>query len=161
MPLSRLASKVSKYLGLRSGSTAIRDTPKSGGGKYLQYPVNRTQAESEDSLLIKAMEYIPPSSTLTNRDGTGKDDVDTLLEKNPLGIGGISAILNTTGVVRNKKTKEIVRVNKELNFVNPGGMDARINAISTSDPGGFKEKIKYYVELPIPCLLYTSPSPRD
>ena len=154
MPLSRLASKVSQYLTGYTGS--IKNNPqRSSNGKYLQYPVNRTQAESEDSLLIKAMEYMPPNTTLTNRDGTGKDDTSTLLEKAPIG-SGLSTTYNTVGVVRNKKTKEIIRVNKELNFVNAGGMDARVNAASTSDPGGFKEKIKYYVELPIPQQINDS-----
>ena len=146
-------SKVSQYLTGYTGS--IKDNKqRSGNGKYLQYPVNRTQAESEDSLLIKAMEYMPPSSTLTNRDGTGKDDLSDL-SKTPIG-SGLHTTYNTTGVVRNKKTKEIIRVNKELNFVNAGGMDARVNAASTSDPAGFKEKIKYYVELPIPQQINDS-----
>ena len=137
-----VVKRLKKFLTGQTG--AIKDTTRrSGGGKYLQYPINRTQAESEDSLLIKAMEYMPPSSTLTNRDGTGKDDLSDL-SKTPIG-SGLHTTYNTVGVVRNKKTKEIIRVNKELNFVNPGGMDARINASSTSDPGGFKEKIKYYV----------------
>ena len=153
MPFSRLADKVSQYLTGYTGS--IKNNPRrSSNGKYLQYPVNRTQAESEDSLLIKAMEYMPPDSTLTNRDGTGKDDLSDL-SKTPIG-SGLHTTYNTTGVVRNKKTKEIIRVNKELNFVNAGGMDARVNAASTSDPGGFKEKIKYYVELPIPQQINDS-----
>ena len=157
MPFRSALSKFSQYLGLTGQTGALKDNiERSDGGKYLQYPVNRTQAESEDSLLIKAMEYIPPDTAINNRDGTGKDDASTLLEKAPVGRGGITTALNTTGVVRNKKTKEIIRVNKELNFVNPGGMDARVNAISTSDPGGFKEKIKYYVELPIPQQINDS-----
>ena len=148
-----VVKRLKKFLTGQTG--AIKDTTRrSGGGKYLQYPINRTQAESEDSLLIKAMEYMPPSSTLTNRDGTGKDDLSDL-SKTPIG-SGLHTTYNTVGVVRNKKTKEIIRVNKELNFVNPGGMDSRINAISTSDPGGFKEKIKYYVELPIPQQINDS-----
>ena len=146
-------SKISQYLTGYTGS--IKDNKqRSGNGKYLQYPVNRTQAESEDSLLIKAMEYMSPDSTLTNRDGTGKDDLSDL-SKTPIG-SGLHTTYNTTGVVRNKKTKEIIRVNKELNFVNAGGMDARVNAASTSDPAGFKEKIKYYVELPIPQQINDS-----
>jgi len=154
MPFSYIADKVSQYLTGYTGS--IKNNPqRSSNGKYLQYPVNRTQAESEDSLLIKAMEYMPPNTTLTNRDGTGKDDASTLLQKAPIG-SGLSTTYNTVGVVRNKKTKEIIRVNKELNFVNAGGMDARVNAASTSDPGGFKEKIKYYVELPIPQQINDS-----
>ena len=153
MPIRRFANKLSKFLTGQTG--ALKDSKRrSDGGKYLQYPINRTQAESEDSLLIKAMEYMPPSSTLTNRDGTGKDDLSDL-SKTPIG-SGLHTTYNTTGVVRNKKTKEIIRVNKELNFVNAGGMDARINASSTSDPAGFKEKIKYYVELPIPQQINDS-----
>ena len=148
-----VVKRLKKFLTGQTG--AIKDTTRrSGGGKYLQYPINRTQAESEDSLLIKAMEYMPPSSTLTNRDGTGKDDLSDL-SKTPIG-SGLHTTYNTVGVVRNKKTKEIIRVNKELNFVNAGGMDARVNAASTSDPAGFKEKIKYYVELPIPQQINDS-----
>ena len=147
---------IGRFLGITGQTGNKKSRPKSGGGKYLQYPIRRSSAESEDSLLIKALEYIPPNSTIDNRDGTGRDDASTLLQKAPLGIGGITATLNTKSIVRDKKTKEIIRVNKELNFVNPGGMDARINAISTSDPGGFKEKIKYYVELPIPQQINDS-----
>ena len=146
---------IGRFLGITDQTGNKKSKPKSGGGKYLQYPIKRSSAESEDSLLIKALEYIPPNSTIDNRDGTGRDDASTLTDKVPLG-SGITATLNTSSVVRNKKTKEIIRVNKELNFVNPGGMDARINAISTSDPGGFREKIKYYVELPIPQQINDS-----
>ena len=153
MPIRAALNKFSQYLTGQTGALK-NNTQRSDGGKYLQYPVNRTQAESEDSLLIKAMEYMSPDTTLTNRDGTGKDDLSDL-SKTPIG-SGLSTTYNTVGVVRNKKTKEIIRVNKELNFVNAGGMDARINAASTSDPGGFKEKIKYYVELPIPQQINDS-----
>ena len=146
---------IGRFLGITGQTGNKKSRPKSGGGKYLQYPIRRSSAESEDSLLIKAMEYISPNTAITNRDGTGRDDASTLTDKVPLG-SGITATLNTSSVVRNKKTKEIIRVNKELNFVNPGGMDARINAISTSDPGGFREKIKYYVELPIPQQINDS-----
>ena len=63
MPIRRFANKLSKFLTGQTG--ALKDSKRrSDGGKYLQYPINRTQAESEDSLLIKAMEYMPPSSTL-------------------------------------------------------------------------------------------------
>ena len=151
-----VVNAIGRFFGFQGQTGNKKSRPKSGGGKYLQYPIRRSSAESEDSLLIKALEYIPPDSSIDNRDGTGRDDVSTLLEKAPLGIGGITATLNTKSIVRSKKTKEIIRVNKELNFVNPGGMDARINAISTSDPGGFKEKIKYYVELPIPQQINDS-----
>ena len=148
-----VVKRLKKFLTGQTG--AIKDTTRrSGGGKYLQYPINRTQAESEDSLLIKAMEYIPPDTSIDNRDGTGKDDLSDL-SKTPIG-SGLHTTYNTVGVVRNKKTKEIIRVNKELNFVNAGGMDARVNASSTSDPAGFKEKIKYYVELPIPQQINDS-----
>ena len=147
---------IGRFLGITDQTGNKKSKPKSGGGKYLQYPIKRSSAESEDSLLIKALEYIPPNSTIDNRDGTGRDDASTLLQKAPLGIGGITATLNTVSVNVDKKTREVKSVNKELNFVNPGGMDARINAISTSDPGGFREKIKYYVELPIPQQINDS-----
>ena len=146
-----VVKRIGRFLGITGQTGSKKSRTKSGGGKYLQYPIRRSSAESEDSLLIKAMEYIPPTTTLTNRDGTGRDDTDTLTNKAPIG-SGISATFNTVSVNVDKKTRKVNSVNKELNFVNPGGMDARINAISTSDPGGFKEKIKYYVELPLSLI---------
>ena len=106
-----VVKRLKKFLTGQTG--AIKDTTRrSGGGKYLQYPINRTQAESEDSLLIKALEYMPPKSGVSNdqRSGTfglkSGFDIDKAISDGTFQPGSqISGTFNVTDVKWDKTGK--------------------------------------------------------
>ena len=127
-------------------------------GEVLKYPLGRTSGESEDTLLIKAIEYEPPKiGTSKEQRSSGNVNLQDELDKANLTPGtGFSASITDGSVTYDKKTKKVVSVNKVFNFVNMGGMDARVNHNASSDPRGFQEKIKYFVELPIPQQINDS-----
>jgi len=127
-------------------------------GEVLKYPLGRTSGESEDTLLIKAIEYEPPKiGTSEEQRASGNVNLQDELDKGNLTPGTqFSMSINDGSVTYNKKTKKVVSVNKVFNFVNMGGMDARVNHNASSDPRGFQEKIKYFVELPIPQQINDS-----
>ena len=145
---------------LTTQTGAVKDTNKTngvksgrqkakGGTKNLSYPVNRSAAESEDTFLIKAIEYIPPKDKI----GKGNRGGDV----NKAVTGAANDPSNTSGGVyaygqKNKDGKW------EIFFRNAGGMDRRIRSGYSSDPAGFQEKIKYYIELPIPQQISDSTS---
>ena len=54
----------------QTGAKKTRASTKAPVGRY-QYPEHRTVADSEDTLLIKAIEYIPPSDTVAGKGRTG------------------------------------------------------------------------------------------
>ena len=127
-------------------------------GEVLKYPLGRTSGESEDTLLIKAIEYEPPKiGTSEEQRASGNVNLQDELDKGNLTPGTqFSMSINDGSVTYNKKTKKVVSINKVFNFVNMGGMDARVNHNASSDPRGFQEKIKYFVELPIPQQINDS-----
>jgi len=127
-------------------------------GEVLKYPLGRTSGESEDTLLIKAIEYEPPKIGISEeRRASGNINLQDELDKGNLTPGTqFSMSINDGSVTYNKKTNKVVSVNKVFNFVNMGGMDARVNHNASSDPRGFQEKIKYFVELPIPQQINDS-----
>ena len=129
-------------------------------GEVLKYPLGRTSGESEDTLLIKAIEYEPPKTGLSNtaRGNSGETtDLADEIAKNNLTPGTqMTGLWQDGSVTFDKNTKKVVSVNKVFTFANMGGMDARVNYNASSDPRGFQEKIKYFVELPIPQQINDS-----
>ena len=117
-----------------------------------KYPTARTVAESEDTLLIKAIEYIPPTSSIS-ASARSKDTKDLEAYRNRIlkGTGAQSGI-------------EIARIPKkegdgfDLLYRNAGGMDRRIRESFKNDASGFREKVNYYIELPIPQQVADSNS---
>ena len=123
----------------QTGAKKTRASTKAPVKSY-QYPEHRTVADSEDTLLIKAIEYIAPSDTV----GKGR-------------TGGITKeFSNAANNITNASGGLFVSGGKgedgkwNIDFRNAGGMDRRIREGFNNDSAGFKEKIKYYVELPIP-----------
>ena len=116
---------------LDSGQGGNNRSIAKGAGKVFAYPLGRDRRDSEDTLLIKAIEYIPPKSgaglgvTIENEDGSLTDLGDTSAE-------GKKAI-----------GKASVKINNE-------SMTDRMRNGFASD-SSFKEGIKYYVHLPIPA----------
>ena len=158
MVVRRIANKVSKYLGLTDQTGALKDKKRSSSGNYLQYPINRTQAESEDSLLIKALEYMPPKSGVSNdqRSGTfglksGFDIEKAIADRTFLPGSQMSGTFNVAKI-KYDKTGKIIGSQKAFKIANMGGMDARVNQGQKDN----KQKIKYYIELPIPQQINDS-----
>ena len=159
MVVKRLAKNISKYLGLTDQTGALKDSKqRSGGGNYLQYPVNRTQAESEDSLLIKALEYMPPKSGVSNdqRSGTyglkSGFDIDKAISDGTFQPGSQMSGTFNVAKIKYDKTGKIIGSQKAFKIANMGGMDARVNQGQKDN----KQKIKYYIELPIPQQINDS-----
>ena len=124
--------------------------------KNLSYPLKRSAAESEDTLLIKAIEYIPPKDRVGS--GNRGGDVNkafTDAAKDPSNTAGGTYAFGTRSekIIDGKK-----KVSWKLGFRNAGGMDRRIRSGYGSDPAGFQQKIKYYIELPIPQQITDSTS---
>tara|TARA_B100000427_G_scaffold68371_1_gene54752 strand:+ start:53 stop:1219 length:1167 start_codon:yes stop_codon:yes gene_type:complete len=146
---------------LTTQTGAVKDTNKSdgvksgrqkakGGVKNYQYPEKRSTAESEDTLLIKAIEYIPPSGNIS-KDKRGLDSIKSGESKGAFldqikNSGDYMSGLNLWGGPDG------------IRFKNAGGMDRRIEKGFGADPAGFQEKIKYYIELPIPQQINDSTS---
>ena len=124
-------------------------TARGADGAILRYPVARTTAESEDTLLIKAIEYVPPTAGLGEvaRNSVNYEKVFTGDLKNSAQTG-----ITAAGNIDPKTGKVSVK------FKNAGGMDKRIEELGSKDPAGFQERIKYYVELPIPQQINDSNS---
>ncbi len=121
-------------------------TARGADGAILRYPVARTTAESEDTLLIKAIEYVPPTASLGSN--ARKNNNYEKIFQNGSAQSGISAKFD-----QNEVTKKV-----SIKFKNAGGMDRRIEELGSKDPAGFQERIKYYVELPIPQQINDSNS---
>ena len=117
-----------------------------------KYPTARTVAESEDTLLIKAIEYIPPTSSISKA-ARSKDTKDLQAYKNQIE----KSTSAQTGI-------QVVGIPKEkgdgfdLLYKNAGGMDRRIREGFKNDKAGFREKVNYYIELPIPQQVADSNS---
>ena len=138
---------------------AVKDNIKSsrlkakGGTKNLSYPFKRSAAESEDTLLIKAIQYIPPVDKIGK--GNRGGDVNEAVK------GAINDPNNTSGgtyAIGTRSVDDKGKVTWKLGFRNAGGMDRRIRSGYGGDPAGFQEKIKYYIELPIPQQISDSTS---
>ena len=129
-------------------------------GEVLKYPLGRTSGESEDTLLIKAIEYEPPktglSKTARGNSGETTNLADEIAKNNLTPGTQMTGLWQDGSVTFDKNTKKVVSVNKVFTFANMGGMDARVNHNASSDPRGFQEKIKYFVELPIPQQINDS-----
>ena len=124
----------------QTGAKKTRASTKAPVGRY-QYPEHRTVADSEDTLLIKAIEYIPPSDTVAGKGRTGGITPEfTEAQKNIMDASGGFFISGGKGADGKWN----------IDFRNAGGMDRRIRSGFSNDAAGFKEKIKYYIELPIP-----------
>ncbi len=130
-------------------NTSLRTKKKGGGTKNLSYPVNRSAAESEDTLLIKAIKYIPPKDKIGK--GNRGGDVNKAVTDAANDLSNTSGGTYAYGM-KNEDGKW------EIFFRNAGGMDRRIRSGYSSDPAGFQEKILYYIELPIPQQITDSTS---
>ena len=118
--------------------------------KNLSYPVNRSAAESEDTLLIKAIKYIPPTSNL-GKDARNKENI----------ASGKSSAAFSKQINDLKDFSSGITISggpNGIEFRNAGGMDRRVEKGYSSDPAGFQQKIKYYIELPIPQQISDSTS---
>ena len=117
-----------------------------------KYPTARTVAESEDTLLIKAIEYIPPTSSIS-ASARSKDTKDLEAYRNQIE----KSTSAQEGIV-------VARIPKkegggfDLLYRNAGGMDRRIRESFKNDASGFREKVNYYIELPIPQQVADSNS---
>ena len=134
-------------------NTSLRTKKKGGGTKNLSYPLKRSAAESEDTLLIKAIKYVPPKDKI----GKGNRGGDV----NPAVIKAVNDPSNTSGgsyAFGTRSVDDKGKVTWKLGFRNAGGMDRRIRSGYGSDPAGFQQKIKYYIELPIPQQITDSTS---
>ena len=102
-----------------------------GAGKVFAYPLGRDTRDSEDTLLIKAIEYVPPKSgaglgvRIENEDGSLTDLGDNSVE-------GKKAIGKSSVKIQNESMTDRMR-----------------NGFASDS--SFKEGIKYYVHLPIPA----------
>ena len=102
-----------------------------GAGKVFAYPLGRDTRDSEDTLLIKAIEYVPPKSgaglgvRIENEDGSLTDLGDNSAE-------GKTAIGKASVKIQNESMTDRMR-----------------NGFASDS--SFKEGIKYYVHLPIPA----------
>lgn len=108
-----------------------------GAGRVFAYPLGRDIRDSEDTLLIKAIEYIPPKKgaglgvDLVTGEGDNVTKVDLNKGDNP--DSGEVSFNNSQIKVRNNSMTDRIR-----------------KGFANSD-SGFKEAIKYYVHLPIPA----------
>ena len=93
---------------LDSGQGGNNRSIAKGAGKVFAYPLGRDRRDSEDTLLIKAIEYIPPKSgaglgvTIENEDGTLTDLGDTSAE-------GKKAIGNASVKINNESMTDRMR----------------------------------------------------
>ena len=78
-------------------------------GEVLKYPLGRTSGESEDTLLIKAIEYEPPKiGTSKEQRSSGNVNLQDELDKANLTPGtGFSASITDGSVTYDKKTKKV------------------------------------------------------
>ena len=118
-----------------------------------KYPTARTVAESEDTLLIKAIEYIPPTSSISAA-ARSKDTKDLEAYRNRI-LKGTDA---QGGILIARIPKENPKEGFDLLYRNAGGMDRRIREGFKNDASGFREKVNYYIELPIPQQVADSNS---
>ena len=102
-----------------------------GAGKVYAYPLGRDRRDSEDTLLIKAIEYVPPKS------GAG---LGVRIEDND---GNLVDLGNRTDKGKEAIGKANIKIQNE-------SMTDRMRNGFASD-SSFKEGIKYYVHLPIPA----------
>ena len=152
---------IAEYATSVTSQTGAKDTIKStrlkakGGTKNLSYPEKRSAAESEDTLLIKAIEYIPPKDKIGsgNRGGGNNPAFTSAVKGDDAQIGLVAVGDRSVSIVDGKE-----KVRWDLNFRYAGGMDRRIRSGYGSDPAGFQQKIKYYIELPIPQQITDSTS---
>ena len=138
-----------KLLG-ETGTTKKTRTASKTPAKNYQYPFHRSAAESEDTLLIKAIKYIPPTSNLgkgtRNKENIASGKSSAAYSKQANDINDSNSGITITGGPNG------------IEFRNAGGMDRRIEKGYSSDPAGFQQKIKYYIELPIPQQISDSTS---
>ena len=105
-----------------------------GAGRVFAYPLGRDTRDSEDTLLIKAIEYVPPGTG----DGAG------------LSFGITDKVTGEDTNIFAKDTKKEFQ-NSKITVTNQD-MTTRLNKGFASD-SSFKEAIKYYVHLPIPANI--------
>jgi len=107
-----------------------------GAGKVFAYPIGKDTRDSEDSILIKAIEYVPPSTGA----GLGLDIVD--------GAGKKIKITKENFQDKNGNSKTGDDAPKMV--LKNSSMTDRLRDGFANDTS-FKEAIKYYVHLPIPA----------
>tara|TARA_B100000965_G_scaffold402121_1_gene427381 strand:+ start:139 stop:1395 length:1257 start_codon:yes stop_codon:yes gene_type:complete len=107
-----------------------------GAGKVFAYPLGRDTRDSEDSLLIKAIEYVPPKSGA----GLGLDIVD----------GNGKKVKITKENFQDKEGNSRTGDDAPRLRLKNNSMTDRLRNGFASD-AAFKEAIKYYVHLPIPA----------
>ena len=118
---------------------------------YLEYPIGEANKKSidRDSLLIKAIEYLPPG-----KGGGGADD-EMIFDP---GASGSDAVYKTEGGfigMGGKKVLEKAAVPKrDISW----GMGTDASDRFTRDTANGKQKILYYIELPIPQQINDSNS---
>ncbi len=132
--MSNTVQSDGEYLTEWTTDQEITDAPKKISGrsiKVMQYPVGTSNDNTEDCLLIKALEYIAPSpgeglgmNLLSNKEGEVNPDFDKL---DSYGKGELEL------TVRNENRSDVV--NKRMRN------------------GSFKESVKWYVKLPIPSQV--------
>ena len=142
-----------KLLGSTKQTTkdgAKKDSKNKGGdGKYYAYPIDSDKSVHRDSLLIKAIEYLPPG-----KGGGGREDE---MRFDPGGAGS-DAVYKTEGGflgMGGKKVLEKAAVSKRDVSWNIG-TDASDRF--KRDTGNGKQQIQYYIELPIPQQINDSNS---
>ena len=115
----------------KSGSGSNNQSLSKGKGSVFAYPLGRDTRDSEDTLLIKAIEYVPPKS------GAG---LGVRIENED---GGLTDLGDTSAEGKKAIGKANVKISNE-------SMTDRLRSGFASD-SQFKEAIKYYVHLPIPA----------
>ena len=123
--------KLDKGLGGNSRSLS------KGAGKVFAYPLGRDLRDSEDSLFIKAIEYVPPKG------GAG---LGVKLKSFQGPLADPDQAYTDTDLTDPKA------IRKSDLIVNNNDMTTRLNKGFASD-SSFKEAIKYYVHLPIPANI--------
>tara|TARA_B100000902_G_scaffold208295_1_gene198324 strand:- start:767 stop:1963 length:1197 start_codon:yes stop_codon:yes gene_type:complete len=109
---------------VKSGKSAY------GSPDFLSYPLNRSPNAKEDSLLIQAVKYLPPDKG----DGIGSPGFE----------GGNDGLKKEYGKFADG-TGGPVKYKTQMGR----GMSSRYDQYSKGN-AGFKEKTKFYIELPIP-----------
>ena len=107
-----------------------------GAGTVFAYPLGRDTRDSEDSILIKAIEYVPPESGA----GLGLDIVD----------GNGKKVEITKENFQTKEGKSKTGDDAPKLVLRNNSMTDRLRNGFANDTA-FKEAIKYYVHLPIPA----------